>query len=893
MIKHIFYIFFILLSHVAMGQLEFGAPDLVLSHTAHLNQIEHGDMDQDGDQDLVVICSQLNGSLAWFENDGNGEFRIRHEISNISAHFYSLDVEDVDQDGDDDVIVGDWWNPGDAIYFFENLGGGEFAEPTIVGTDNYLVSTVKAVDLDGDGDADVIASNREGDTYVHYENLGDGLFSPADTIEVDADTPWFVGAADLDNDGAVDIVGNHRGGIYWYQNDGEGNFSDSITIYGEYIGTNGAEIRLGIVDLDQDGDTDIVGNVGVHPLSWFENQGDGTFEAPQEITTAEEAIENEWIKPRYFSFADIDGDLDLEILCSFQNQFPSQLVWFENDGQENFEGHLIDDIANYPARTLLLDLDMDNDLDIYAHTNNQSVAEYENLGDGVFSEYEPISENPLSIYSSELLDADEDGDNDLLITQHDNPTSRLVYFENTGDTEFKLPLTLLKSDSLFYSIVGVEDFDSDDDLDFMIQEYSGYYSRVFRVRNNGGNQFEVLPAIPGVFESVLKLSDLNGDGLNDLVGVARDAGVDDEVIVYYNVDGNEYESPETISGGHIYINYMEDPDIDADGDTDLIFRSLNDEDLYWIENLGDTALAAEQVLISSSTLGGIEFGLIDNDSLPDIFHVYNSNIDPQLFWNRNNGDGTFTPNYIDLNNEDFEHAKLGDLDGDGDADIVVKGGESVWECSYRENLGDGVFDDKVIVTPYFTGTVSHLIDLDLDSDLDIISLSGGLMWMENLAALGCTDPAACNFDPDAQIDNNTCCFGVCGCTNPDSPNYNVDAECDDNSCIILGCTNSEACNYDAEADQDDGSCVLPDGCQDPEACNFDPNATCDDGSCYFDPCYDLGDFNGDGVIDVSDLLDMLGNWGCTEDCANDINGDGVVNVNDLLIILQWMNTTYP
>jgi len=47
----------------------------------------------------------------------------------------------------------------------------------------------------------------------------------------------------------------------------------------------------------------------------------------------------------------------------------------------------------------------------------------------------------------------------------------------------------------------------------------------------------------------------------------------------------------------------------------------------------------------------------------------------------------------------------------------------------------------------------------------------------------------------------------------------------------------------------------------------------------------VGDLNGDGVVNVSDLLALLGAWGPNEGHPADINGDGVVNVSDLLILL--------
>jgi hypothetical protein len=46
-----------------------------------------------------------------------------------------------------------------------------------------------------------------------------------------------------------------------------------------------------------------------------------------------------------------------------------------------------------------------------------------------------------------------------------------------------------------------------------------------------------------------------------------------------------------------------------------------------------------------------------------------------------------------------------------------------------------------------------------------------------------------------------------------------------------------------------------------------------------------GDLNGDGAVDVFDLLDLLGAWGACAGCAADINGDGAVDVFDLLELL--------
>lgn len=60
-----------------------------------------------------------------------------------------------------------------------------------------------------------------------------------------------------------------------------------------------------------------------------------------------------------------------------------------------------------------------------------------------------------------------------------------------------------------------------------------------------------------------------------------------------------------------------------------------------------------------------------------------------------------------------------------------------------------------------------------------------------------------------------------------------------NSFCIYGCTDIAACNFDPEAGLDDGSCVYNcNGCTDIAACNYSSTATEDDGSCLFAPIND-------------------------------------------------------
>ena len=125
---------------------------------------------------------------------------------------------------------------------------------------------------------------------------------------------------------------------------------------------------------------------------------------------------------------------------------------------------------------------------------------------------------------------------------------------------------------------------------------------------------------------------------------------------------------------------------------------------------------------------------------------------------------------------------------------------------------------------------------------------------------GCTDSAACNYNPNATVDDSSCLY-------------------DD----ALG-----VCGGDCAADADnDGVCDVDEvpGCTNPDANNYNPSATDDDGSCEFDETCP-GDFDGNGLIGVNDVLVALGNFGCAGDCVADVDGDNIVGVTDILTLLS-------
>jgi len=155
---------------------------------------------------------------------------------------------------------------------------------------------------------------------------------------------------------------------------------------------------------------------------------------------------------------------------------------------------------------------------------------------------------------------------------------------------------------------------------------------------------------------------------------------------------------------------------------------------------------------------------------------------------------------------------------------------------------------------------------------------------------GCTDPNACNFDPNATNCNNTCDYslayyldcagnclydsdfdGVCdelevnGCTDPSAINYNANITENDGSCLYAGCTDPLALNYDAGANFNNGSCTYISGCTYPDANNYNASAIMDDGSCVFPagPNTCPEDIDGNGQVNTGDLLQLLASFGAT------------------------------
>lgn len=110
-------------------------------------------------------------------------------------------------------------------------------------------------------------------------------------------------------------------------------------------------------------------------------------------------------------------------------------------------------------------------------------------------------------------------------------------------------------------------------------------------------------------------------------------------------------------------------------------------------------------------------------------------------------------------------------------------------------------------------------------------------------------------------------------------------DCDDNGI-------PDACDV-ANGAPDCNNNLVPDSCEfdcngndEPDSCDITSGFSLDvNGNGIPDECECDGDLNGDDVVNVLDLLDLLTVWGACGGCPEDLNGDGTVNVLDLLELL--------
>lgn len=411
-----------------------------------------GDLDNDGDFDIVFTGSSTTSSLApptskiYINN--NGVFQELPTIL-INVKKSSVKLCDYNNDGLLDIFIAGRkgqadYSGGSTVKIYKNLGNLVFTEiaNSIKGVGNGFIDLA---DYDNDGKKDLLVVGDDG--FINYakifRNIGEDIFDEQSHIIINSigSGGWL----DYDSDGLIDfMVGN-----VFYKNEGNGTFSIQ-EMYGQNIGKNA------FFDYGNNGKIDILSNSNVYHFNNYTNRFDYvTSNLPASL----------------FECFDYNNDGFIDLL---RNDYTSKTL-YKNDGTLTFTNQPITfPIGGYGSPIKAADFDNDGTVDIFIggvgklFKNNIKIPNSlptapllkEPIVDknSVKLSWYPSTdmETPSSTLTYNLKVGTEPGEEDIMSAQSLPNGKRLVH--DYGNTYFKTNYELknLKPGTYYWSVQAID-----------------------------------------------------------------------------------------------------------------------------------------------------------------------------------------------------------------------------------------------------------------------------------------------------------------------------------------------------------------------------------------------------------------------------------------------------